>query len=80
MPRRKKYRTIPTFLTEEEFNQFVLPSLRNGKRGPNKKIGLYKLFCYVMRILSTGMKWQDIEIGLDNNGNPEIHYQLIASF
>lgn len=77
MPRSKKYKSIPTSLTPEEFNQFVLPSLSKGTRGPGKKISLYKLFCYIMRVLSTGMRWEDLEIALDKNGAPEIHYSNI---
>ena len=30
-----------------------------------------------MRILSTGMKWEDLEIKKDQKGFPEIHYTSV---
>ena len=59
---RNKYKWIPTKLKEEEFNDFFLPHLKEGTRGPEKKRNSYELFGYIMRVLSTGMKWEDIEI------------------
>lgn len=73
----KKYKWIPTHLREEEFNKFILMHLSNGKRGPDKKISSYSSFCYIIRVLSTGMKWEDLEIKKDESGDPEIHHSSI---
>jgi hypothetical protein len=73
----KKYQWIPTFLKEDEFNEFILLHLISGLRGPSKKLNFNKLFCYIMRVLSTGMKWSDLEIAIDATGKPEIHYTNI---
>ena len=72
MAAHPKYQWIPTFLSEDEFNEFILPHLSSGSRGPSKKLSYYKLFSYIMRILSTGMKWEDLEIAKDDAGAREI--------
>jgi hypothetical protein len=77
MAKHKRYNWIPTQLTEKEFNEFILPHLSKGTRGPSKKLRYYRLFSYIMRVLSTGMKWEDIEISKDSRGRPEIHYTRI---
>ena len=38
MARKKQYNAIPVVLSEKEFNEFILPHLKRGSRGPNKKI------------------------------------------
>ena len=77
MARSKRYKRIPSDLTEEEFNEFVLKHLSNGTRGPDKKLSSYSLFCYIMIVLYTGMQWHSLEIRKDENGNPEICYTSI---
>ena len=37
MARKKQYNAIPVELSEKEFNEFILPHLKRGSRGPNKK-------------------------------------------
>jgi len=51
MPRKKlgktrKYKTIPTHLSESEFNEFVLAHLSydTARRGPKLCISVYKMF------------------------------------
>ena len=56
----RKYQWIPTYLSEDEFDEFIFSHLSRGSRGPSKKLSFYKLFCYIMRVLSTGMKWGDL--------------------
>lgn len=71
------FNAIPTSLTEKQFNQFILPHLSTGKRGPKPKISLYKFFNYISRVLYTGMQWDMLEIINDANGDKEIHYTRI---
>ena len=37
MARKKQHNAIPVALSEKEFNEFILPHLKRGSRGPNKK-------------------------------------------
>lgn len=43
MNNKRQYNKIPTVLQEKEFNEFVLPHLKSGKRGPKKKLSFLKL-------------------------------------
>lgn len=71
------FKAIPTSLTIEEFNEFILPHLSEGERGPKTKISLYKIFSYILTVLYTGMQWHMLSIDSDQHGNPEIHYSRI---
>jgi len=74
----RKYKSIPTNLTEAEFNEFVLPYLRyaTGSRGPKPKISAYKMFNYILYVLHSGCQWKLLQpcIDKDENGLAEIHY------
>jgi hypothetical protein len=60
-----------------EFEQFVLPHLSVGSRGPAPKLGLYKIFNYVLKILYLGCQWKELPIHKDGEGHPETHYTRI---
>ena len=77
MTKKPQYNAIPTVLTETQFNQFVLPHLKKGSRGPNKKISFFKIFNYILRLMHTGCQWSQIPINKDEDGKPEIHYTSI---
>ena len=68
-----KYNRIPEELREEEFNEFILPHLTKGTRGPDKKISFFKLFNYILQFMHTGCQWKKLAIDLDAHGEPEIH-------
>ena len=68
---------IPTSLSHKQFNQFILPHLSKGTRGPQPKITLYKFFTYILRVLHTGMQWDMLEIDKNRDGNAEIHYTRV---
>jgi transposase len=72
-----KHLTIPVSLTAEQFERFVLPCLSMPKRGPKCKIGYYKLFNYVLKVLYTGMQWKELPVALGQDGKPEIHYTCV---
>lgn len=76
--KQRKYKAIPTQLSESEFNQFVLPHLsyETGRRGPKPKVTPYKLFNYILYVLHTGCQWKCLQpcIKKDANGVAEIHY------
>jgi hypothetical protein len=77
MKGKRQYNRIPTALSEKEFNEFVLPHLKKGSRGPDKKIPFFKLFNYILKLMHTGCQWENIPIDKDENGKPEIHYTNI---
>lgn len=77
MKGKRQYNSIPAVLRETEFNEFVLPHLKKGSRGPSKKISFFKLFNYILKLMHIGCQWQEIPIAKDSNGKPEIHYTSI---
>ena len=68
---------IPVALSEKDFNEFVLPHLKQGTRGPQKKISDFKIFNYILKLLHTGCQWSNIPIASLECGKPEIHYTRI---
>jgi transposase len=59
--------------------QFVLPHLSTGRRGPPPKLGLFKIFNYILQLLYLGCQWKELPIDKDGEGRPEIHYTRIYS-
>ena len=49
--------TIPTSVTEEQFEEHIESHLRIAKRGFVSKIALYKMFDYIVKKLYTGCQW-----------------------
>ena len=77
---KREYRTIPTKLSEEEFNQHVLPHLSMPKRGPKCKIGYWKVYNYIARVDYTGEQWKMLPIDIGADGKPEIHYTQVYRY
>lgn len=57
--------TIPTSLTEKQFNQHIRPYISTAKRGYECKIPLYKVFNYILYRWHTGCQWQQLPIRPD---------------
>lgn len=77
MSRSKIYQSIPTDLTEEEFNEFVLMHLTKGRRGPETKLSFHRIFNYILKLMHTGCQWEELPIEQDSFGKAEIHYTRI---
>jgi transposase len=77
MAQTQCWQVIPTQLELAEFDQFVLPHLSVGSRGPAPKLSLYKIFNYVLKILYLGCQWKELPIEKDGEGHPETHYTRI---
>jgi hypothetical protein len=75
----RRWQAIPTQLGLALFEQFVLPHLSVGRRGPAPKLGLLKIFNYVLQFLDLGCQWKELPIDRDGEGRPEIHYTRIYS-
>jgi transposase len=68
---------IPVQLSEPEFEAFILPHLSMPKRGPKCKLGYYRVFNLILRVLYTGMQWKCLPIPNNTQGKPAIHYTTI---
>ena len=73
MPQPQSWNWIPTHLTLEQFEQFVLPHLCIGSRGPQPKLSLHVIFNYILKLLYLGCQWKELPIATDQDGQPEIH-------
>jgi transposase len=77
MAANRRRLAIPTQLGVGLFEQFVLPYLSIGSRGPAPKLSLLKIFNYILRLLYLGCQWKQLPIDKDGEGHPEIHYTRI---
>src|SRR5215471_15492269 len=68
---------IPVQLSETEFSAFILPYLSMPKRGPKCKLGYYRVFNLILRVLYTGMQWKCLPVPTEPDGKPAIHYTTI---
>ena len=79
MTKSQQWQWIPTKLSFEQFQQFVLPHLSVGSRGPAPKLPLHAVFNYILQSLYLGCQWKELPIEKDQEGRPEIHYTRIYS-
>ena len=71
--------TIPTSLTEKQFEQHVRPFVSTAKRGYECKIPLYKVFNYILYRLHTGCQWAQLPIDPDKD-DPEKKKSVTTPF
>ena len=71
--------TIPTSVTEKQFNEHIRPHLTTAKRGFECKIPLYKVFNYILYRLHTGCQWYRLSIDpdADDPRKKEISYHAV---
>ena len=79
MAASKPWQAIPLNLTKEQFEEFVLPHLKRGTRGPQPTLSLRVMFNYILKLLYLGCQWKELPIDQDREGRPEIHYTRIYS-
>src|ERR1700721_826758 len=77
MGKRACWREIPTELSLERFEEFILPHLTVGRRGPAPKLSLHALFNYILKLLYLGCQWKELPIEKDATGRREIHHVRI---
>jgi len=77
MAQSQPWQCIPTNLTLEQFEEFVLPHLHVGSRGPQPKLSLHVIFNYILKLLYLGCQWKELPIKENSDGQPEIHYTRI---
>jgi transposase len=73
MAKTQPRRGIPVELSDAQFDEFVLPHLTRGLRGPMPKLPLRKIFNYILKLLYLGCQWKTLPIDKDPAGRPEIH-------
>lgn len=56
-----QFNRLPTKVGRKDFNEFISPSLSEGKRGPETKISKYKTFNYILYVLHTGIQWNQLK-------------------
>ena len=71
--------TIPTSLTEKQFNQHVRPFISTAKRGYDCQIPLHKVFNYILYRLHTGCQWHQLPIERDK-AHPEKKKSVMTLF
>ncbi len=62
MKTQKVYNRLPKKVSQKEFNRFIKPHLSIPLKGPKPKISPYKIFNYIMYVLSTGCQWRELPI------------------
>lgn len=77
MTQTQSWKSIPTHLTLEQFETFVLPYLHIGSRGPQPKLSLHAIFNYILKFLYLGCQWKELPIEKDKKGQPEIHSDVL---
>ena len=74
MAKRAGWREFPTELSLERFEEFILPHLTVGSRGPAPDIIPSALFNYILKLLYLGCQWKELPIEKDATGRREIHH------
>src|SRR5260370_25362816 len=77
MAKSLQWQGIPTKLSREQFDEFVLPHLSRGSRGPATTLSFHTIFNYILCLLYLGCQWKQLPIEKDRQGCPEIHYTRI---
>lgn len=57
----KTYNKLPRKVSRKEFNRFIAPHLSKPLMGPKPAVSMYKIFNYVLYVLSTGMQWDQLK-------------------
>ena len=57
--------TIPTKITQEDFDYHIRPCLSTAQRGYVSKIPLFKIFNYILYRLHTGCQWHQLPLAPD---------------
>ena len=73
MAKSQQQRGIPTKLSKEQFEQFILPHLTRGSRGPMTTLSFHAIFNYILCALYLGCQWKHLPIEKDQYGRREIH-------
>lgn len=59
---KKDYNPLVKRVSQKEFNEYIAPQLRKRLKGPKPKLSPYKIFNYILYVLSTGCQWEQLPI------------------
>ena len=59
---KKFFNPLVKRVSQKEFNRHILPQMRKPAKGPKPKLSLYKIFNYILYVLSTGCQWEQLPI------------------
>lgn len=68
------YNNLPKKVSRKDFNRYILPHLSKGTRGPQPKISYFKIFNYILMMLTTGMQWKELKTYKN-----ELHWSKVYS-
>lgn len=51
---------LPIQVSRGDFNRYIDPCLSKVHKGPKRKISRYKIFNYILKVLTTGMQWREL--------------------
>ena len=71
--------TIPTSVTEKQFDEHIRPYVSIAKRGFECQIPLYKVFNYILYRLHTGCQWAKLPLEPDPD-DPEKKKSAITPY
>lgn len=60
-PKPNYYNKLPRKVSQNEFNTFIKPCLGKKAKSRKPKISYYKIFNYILKVLRTGMQWDELE-------------------
>src|SRR6202043_1635593 len=60
-------------LSKAQREQFILPHLSKGSRGPATTLSFHAIFNYILCALYLGCQWKNLPIEKDQHGRREIH-------
>ena len=71
--------TIPTRVTEKQFDEHIRPQVSTAQRGYECQIPLYKVFNYILYRLHTGCQWNQLPVEADPTDatKKEISWQAV---
>ena len=67
---------IPTKVTKDQFDEYVLPHLRTAQRGYVSDQPLHIIFNHILHKLYTGCQWPALSIEKDEEGNSIMSHQV----
>lgn len=59
---KRPFNPLAKKVSQPEFNRHIAPQLRKPVKGPKPKVSLYKIFNYILYVLSTGCQWEQLPI------------------
>ena len=75
VPKSEQHRFRSSFLNPSSTHLSCRTS--HAQARPKCKLGYYRVFNLILRILYTGMQWKCLPVPTDAQGNPAIHYTTV---